>query len=69
MSEADLSDDNREDDGKAEKSSPLGRSSPGSEGGAGPPPKAVLAPGRIGRKIVGQGKRREALRKWKKDKD
>ncbi len=69
MSEADLSDDKREDDGKAEKSSPLGRSAPGSEGVGGPPPKAGLAPGRIGRKIVGQGKRREALRKWKKDKD
>ncbi|QWW70521.1 hypothetical protein [Rhizobium sp. WYJ-E13] len=64
-----MSDDNRKEDEKAKKSSPLGRSVRGSEGVSGLPLKEGLAPARIGRKIVGQGKRREALRKWKKDKD
>jgi hypothetical protein len=59
----------QDDDGKAERLNPFGRSEHRSEKFIGPPPKAGLAPGQLERKIVGQGKRRETLRKWKKDQE
>lgn len=46
---------------------PIDKSEQGGGGTLGGPPSEKTESGNGGRRIVGQGKRREALKKWSKD--
>jgi hypothetical protein len=68
-SEADISHDEKNDEGKAGNVGPISKTEHGSERPGGAPSKTGREPGQVGRKIVGQGKRRETLKKRAKDPD
>jgi len=64
-----MSRDEKYDVAKAGNVGPIKKSEDGSETIGGALSKAGFEPARVGRKIVGQGKRRETLKKRAKDAD
>ncbi|SEH87496.1 hypothetical protein SAMN05216228_1010188 [Rhizobium tibeticum] len=64
-----MTDEGKKDVSKAGNIGPINKSEHGSERLGEAVSKPGLKSTQVGRKIVGQGKRREALKKWVKDQD
>lgn len=64
-----MSHDEKNHEGKAGNVGSTDKTRHGGERLVGVPPKTGLESGRVGRKIVGQGKRRETLKKRAKEPD
>ncbi|NKL91698.1 hypothetical protein [Rhizobium leguminosarum] len=64
-----MSHDKGNEEGKAGNVGPISKSEHGSEKLVGASSKTGLESGQVGRKIVGQGRRRETLKKRAKDPD
>ncbi|MGO6937865.1 hypothetical protein [Rhizobium johnstonii] len=69
MSEADISQDEKNDQGKAGNVGPISKPEHASESLDAAESKTGLEADQVGRKIVGQGRRRETLKKRAKDPD
>jgi len=64
-----MSHDEKDDENKSGKIGPTDKSERGSERAGRALSKTGLESSQVGRKIVGQGKRRETLKKWIKEQD
>lgn len=69
VSEADMSHDEKNDEGTACNVGSIGKSEKGRGTPHEAPSKAGCQSAQLGRKVVGQGKRRETLKKWIKEQD
>jgi len=64
-----MSRDEKNNEGKPGNVGPIKKSEQGSETIGEAPPKAGFESTRVERKVVGQGKRRETLKRWRKVQD